>query len=250
MSIAAFPDWQWLPASSLRRHRRSAVTGVVQHYTGAGDGRALARWLAGPDARVSAHLVICRDGHVIQQVSFNHEAFHAGESNDVGLWKGLPQPMNVNAFTIGIENSNYGWLIESEGGSFWTKKKVDGEWVKARPYAGPKPHRAPDHLGVMRWWEPFSEALVKANVAVLRRIIELYPEIGPEDIQGHSSISPHRRFDPGPMWPWEYVESCVWGRPPMRVSPLSWVPKDAEVNPRDYYDERTQMCMEPLKKGV
>ena len=45
---------------------------------------------------VSAHLLIRRDGRVIQFVPFNRRAWHAGESN----YKGRP---NCNDFSIGIE---------------------------------------------------------------------------------------------------------------------------------------------------
>ena len=48
------------------------------------------------DLHVSAHLLIRRDGHIIQFVPFNCRAWHAGDSN----YKGRP---NCNDFSIGIE---------------------------------------------------------------------------------------------------------------------------------------------------
>lgn len=48
------------------------------------------------DLRVSAHCVIRRDGHIIQFVSFDDRAWHAGVSN----FKGRE---NCNDFSIGIE---------------------------------------------------------------------------------------------------------------------------------------------------
>ncbi len=46
--------------------------------------------------QVSAHLVIHRDGAIVQYVGFNHRAWHAGVSNYQGR-------ENCNDFSIGIE---------------------------------------------------------------------------------------------------------------------------------------------------
>lgn len=48
------------------------------------------------DLRVSAHLFIQRDGHIIQFVPFMRRAWHAGTSNYCGK-------MSCNDFSIGIE---------------------------------------------------------------------------------------------------------------------------------------------------
>lgn len=245
---AANPSWQWLPSPHRRVGRRSEVTGIVQHYTGGGNGRALARWLAGPDAKVSAHVITCRDGHIIQQVSFTDEAWHAGEKQSVGLWKGKPQPENVNRFTIGIENSNYGWLLRDEEGKFWLKRRTKTGYRMHKPYAGPMPVRLADHQGTMRWWEPFSDAQVEANIEVVKRICEVYPNIARDDVQDHSSISPHRKFDPGPAWPAGYVLDSVFGSGASRVDVAPAFieePKDYDFEFRDYYDEDLDRCIEP-----
>jgi len=48
------------------------------------------------DLKVSAHLLIQRDGQVVQFVNFNHRAWHAGRSVFLGR-------ENCNDFSIGIE---------------------------------------------------------------------------------------------------------------------------------------------------
>lgn len=48
------------------------------------------------DVRVSAHCLIQRDGHIIQYVSFNDKAWHAGVSS-------FQQKEQCNDFSIGIE---------------------------------------------------------------------------------------------------------------------------------------------------
>jgi N-acetyl-anhydromuramoyl-L-alanine amidase len=48
------------------------------------------------DLRVSSHLLIRRDGKIVQYVPFDQRAWHAGESNFCGRWR-------CNDFSIGIE---------------------------------------------------------------------------------------------------------------------------------------------------
>lgn len=214
MSRANFSDWEWIPSPRFWRGRLDnyPIFGVVQHYTAAGNGRALAKWLASSSS-VSTHVIICRDGHVIQQVNFEDRAFHAGEQMDKGFWRGNPQPTNVNHFTIGLENSNYGALIK-DGGDFYTLRVGERGEEKGIIYPRhlPTPVEAEDHLGRLRWWEPYSDELVAANIEVLKRVVDKY-KIAREDIVGHSDVSPHRKLDPGPLWPSEYVLGEVYGSP-------------------------------------
>ncbi len=74
---------------------------LVMHYTGMRTaGEALAR-LCDPDAKVSAHYTIDRDGRVYTHVPEDRRAWHAG----VSYWAG---ERNVNARSIGIELVNPG----------------------------------------------------------------------------------------------------------------------------------------------
>lgn len=229
---------------------------MVQHYTQAGSGRALAKWLQTAD--VSVHLVGCRDGHVIQMLDFEHEGIHAGEYNDSGFWQDKPQIDNANHFTIGIENSNYGWLIRDDENKFWIPKKTSKGYAMWKPYRGPAPMRAADHLGQERYWEPYTDQIVQANVEMLKRIGDLYPHLTREDVQGHSDVSPHRKFDPGPLWPGDYVLDEVFGKGAAGIHSLAsnvlvGGPGDPDEDEderelfdvRDYYDEDSGMCIDP-----
>lgn len=74
---------------------------LVLHYTGMKTGaEALAR-LCDPEARVSAHYTIDRDGRVYRHVDEDRRAWHAG----ISYWAG---ETNVNARSIGIELVNPG----------------------------------------------------------------------------------------------------------------------------------------------
>ena len=54
---------------------------IILHYTGGTSAMSSAKFLARSDVKASAHVVIGRDGQVIQLVPFNIEAWHAGKSS-------------------------------------------------------------------------------------------------------------------------------------------------------------------------
>jgi N-acetylmuramoyl-L-alanine amidase len=76
---------------------------LVMHYTAGGSASESIGWLANPDAKASAHVVIAKDGTVTQMVDFNRRAWHAGEST----WKGVD---GLNGHSIGIELDGFGFL--------------------------------------------------------------------------------------------------------------------------------------------
>jgi len=59
---------------------------LVIHYTGGSSAAGTISWFQSPQSKVSAHLVIARDGKVTQMVPFNREAWHAGQSR----WAACP----------------------------------------------------------------------------------------------------------------------------------------------------------------
>ncbi|MGB1208030.1 MAG: N-acetylmuramoyl-L-alanine amidase [Paracoccaceae bacterium] len=74
---------------------------VVLHYTAMGSARAARDWLCTPDAQVSAHYVISRQGtcwHLVEEAA---RAWHAG----AGAWGAV---RDVNSRSIGIELANTG----------------------------------------------------------------------------------------------------------------------------------------------
>ena len=52
-----------------------------------------------------------------------------------------------------------------------------------------------------RLWYPFPQAQIDQLILLLRQIVARH-HIVPENILGHSDISPGRKQDPGPMFPW------------------------------------------------
>ena len=74
---------------------------IVIHYTGDNSEQGAISWLCSPQAQVSAHLVVGKDGNVTQLVPFDRVAWHAGQSE----WNGR---RGCTAFAIGIENVGIG----------------------------------------------------------------------------------------------------------------------------------------------
>ena len=74
---------------------------IVEHYTGDNSLSGAVSWLCAPESQVSAHVVVSKDGTIVQLVPFNVVAWHAGRSSYNGR-------NFVNSFAIGIENVGVG----------------------------------------------------------------------------------------------------------------------------------------------
>ena len=160
---------------------------IVIHYTASGTDFDIAAYFARRAAKASAHLVIRRDGELVQCVPFNMRAWHAGKSR----WTGADGARyeNLNHHAIGIEIENWGPLGKSAAGWVsWSGTLVDGDRViEARHQSG-----APN-CG----WETFTQAQVGAAAEAARAICAAY---GIAEIVGHDDIAPGRKSDPGPAW--------------------------------------------------
>lgn len=88
------------PNFGPRRHARPPSL-VVLHYTEMRSARAALDRLCAPDAEVSAHYLVGRDGTIWQLVDEDRRAWHAG----AGQWRGCD---DVNSASIGIELDNDG----------------------------------------------------------------------------------------------------------------------------------------------
>ncbi len=83
------------------RPKGNLVDMVVLHYTGMKNGEMAVERLCNPLAEVSAHYVVFEDGHLIQLVSEDRRAWHAGSA----FWRGNT---DINERSIGIEIVNPG----------------------------------------------------------------------------------------------------------------------------------------------
>ena len=93
------------PSPNHDSRQNQPVDMLVMHYTDMRHCEDAVARLCDPEAKVSAHYVVTRDGIIYQLVQESERAWHAGES----FWRGHT---NINARSIGIEISNPG---HSEG---------------------------------------------------------------------------------------------------------------------------------------
>ncbi len=172
---------------------------LVIHYTASGPNSNIAAYFANPAHKVSAHLVIRRDGSVNQCVPFNAIAWHAGDSQ----WRGSDGKtyVGLNKHSIGIEIENWGPLQQASNGWLsWTGAPVDqSKGIEARHRFGTP------NCG----WEVYTEAQIEATIEVARAICAAYKI---DEIVGHDDISPGRKSDPGPAWNMGSFRAKVMGR--------------------------------------
>jgi N-acetylmuramoyl-L-alanine amidase len=87
------PPCVWVPSTHYSTRMGAAIDTIVLHNTAAPARQALA-WLRNPSAKVSAHYLVDREGHVAQLVRDDMCAWHAGVAS-------------VNQRSIGIEIEAY-----------------------------------------------------------------------------------------------------------------------------------------------
>lgn len=167
---------------------------LVMHYTAGGSVQSAVNTLTNPDVKASAHLVIGRQGEIVQLVDFDRIAWHAGTSR----WQGLT---GLNKYSIGIELDNAG-LLTGEPGNWrtWFGRTVpDDEVVLAR-------HQ---HQDVQRAWHAYTEIQLETAIQVGRLIFNEYKL---HEVVGHDDIAPIRKVDPGPAFPMAQFRSHLRGR--------------------------------------
>lgn len=169
---------------------------LVFHYTAGRDLDSSVASLCTKKAsgNASAHLVVGRDGRIVQLVPFNVVAWHAG----VSAWRGVT---GLNDYSIGIEMDNAGKLLKLGAGyTAWFGAPIPAaEVVVAR-------HK---HEDVESGWHAYTETQIETAQKLAALLVEAYKL---EDVIGHEDIAPGRKTDPGPAFPLESIRSRVAGR--------------------------------------
>lgn len=208
---------------------------AVIHFTYGGSGRSSAEWFRHPgNPGSSAHVVIDRDGTVIQCVPWDRVAWHAGKSR----WKGL---VGLNSHSYGIELANWGYL-KRNGGNWhcYTGTRIGDPFVATHRNGNPDGGREP--IG----WEPYPEGQFDATVGVVRALVEA---LGVTEIVGHEDISPTRKWDPGPAFDMARFKARVFGERASDGDNLLRVTGSAGVNLRPE-PSTAKPAVETLKQGT
>jgi N-acetylmuramoyl-L-alanine amidase len=169
---------------------------VVLHYTAGRDVDSSVRSLSTrkPQGNASAHIVLGRDGTIVQLAPFNVVTWHAG----VSQWNGVN---GLNNHAIGIEMDNAG-LLHREGERFvsWFGKTYPADDVLLAA------HR---HGGGVQPWHAYAEAQIARALELCELLVAHY---GLRDVLGHEDIARGRKVDPGPAFPLAAVRARALGR--------------------------------------
>ena len=164
-------------------YAEGALDTIIIHYTAGANAESAIETLSDTERRVSAHLVVGRDGAVTQLLLFNAIGWHAG----VSQWG---QREGFNQYSIGIEIDNAGQLEQKDGeyvswfGQDYPEEEVF--WGVHRNQIEATP------------WHRFTKVQVEAVEELCRLLIAEY---GLRHILGHEEIAPQRKIDPGPAFP-------------------------------------------------
>jgi len=157
---------------------------VVIHFTAGASLESSVRTLSTPGSSASAHVVLGRDGTIVQLVPFDVIAWHAGASS-------LGDRTGLNKYSIGIEIDNAGRLTQTASGDFltWFNRRI------AREDAVQGVHRNESQPS---WWHVFTEEQIERVHELVTLLIKTYPITV---VVGHEEIAPGRKTDPGPAFP-------------------------------------------------
>lgn len=171
---------------------------LVLHYTASSSAASTVSWFQNRDSRVSAHLVIARDGTPTQLVPFNREAWHAGRSS----WGNLS---GLNRYSIGIELDNAGCLVRTGGKwvSPLTRRSYPDREVTIATHKNAPPGTSP--CG----WHAYTPEQIESTLACGMALMNQYALA---DVLGHEDIAPGRKTDPGPDFPMDSVRARLQGR--------------------------------------
>lgn len=160
--------------------------------------------------RIAAHIVLDADGTITQLIPFNKKANHAGPST----WDNVDF---LNSHAIGIELVNFGYVEKLSNGSF---RRLAGKDKKGNPVFTTFPstestriikvnHKHKFSIGKeTKNWFIYPEAQLNALFNLCKVLFENYQMI---TAIGHDDISPGRKLDPGPAFPWDSFKTNVFG---------------------------------------
>lgn len=168
---------------------------IIMHFTGGASAESSADWLVNPQSKASAHVVIGRDGNIVQLVPFDTVAWHAGASTYNGR-------SGYNRLSIGIELDNPGRLKRTEGGDYVSSfgRKYPPEQVISAVHRN---ERAPSY------WLSYTEPQLDAAFNLCSALCLVYPI---HEILGHEEIAPGRKDDPGPAFPLDRLRQRLINR--------------------------------------
>lgn len=198
----------------------SVPMGLVWHWTGGRGGAKFAvgcaeeirTYTAGVDRPASWHVMVCRDGRLVQSVSFDKGAWHVGRPGRIGqppvrdvgtgVWT-VPTGRlygNVNRGTVGVELENAGRL-EKVGDNYYCWPY----WLHPDDANSGPDHRyevAASRAQVCegQFYDNFPAEQEQAATRLLQALTIRYKWPRAVSGYGHLMFDFPRKQDPGPLW--------------------------------------------------
>ena len=205
---------------------------LILHYTAGRsvEGSVESLCTRKPRGNASAHVVLGREGQIVQLAPFNVVTWHAG----VSQWAGL---VGLNSHSIGVEMDNAG-LLKKVGNQYqaWFAKVYPEEDVTLAA------HR---NGGPVSPWHAYTETQIERAMELAELLVEHY---GLLDVLGHEDIAPGRKIDPGPAFPLAAVRSRILGRE--HDEPARYVVIASSLNIRKGPDAGFERVAAALKNGT
>lgn len=189
-----------IPGGSVMSVRRFGIV----HFTAGASAASSIEWWRDPEAAgANAHVIIDRDGTIIQCRPFNRTAGHAGKSQ----WRDPKTGKlhtGLNSCSIGIELANAGADTPGRDAFDWAKKQPGFHAMRAK-------HK---HGGPVADWEVFPSAQLASCERVFLAICKRY---NLDDLVGHEDISRGRKSDPGPAFPMKELRAACGFTAPIPI---------------------------------
>lgn len=168
--------------------------GIIIHYTAGSTLAGAYNTLMNPKTKASAHVIIDKDGSITNIVSVENRAWHAGTSSWI-------DKSNCNNFMLGIELVNVGYLNSS--------KYENGKTKITTSYGSLFIGESQYDFNTEKLWDVFPQEQIDTLIEVVNEWQEKF-QIPNSMVVGHSHISPKRKIDPGPLFPWYRIEeNCL-----------------------------------------
>lgn len=189
---------------------------LIIHYTAGDNADTAITWFRqtpqqGNHDKICAHIVIDLDGTITQLAPFNTRCNHAGYSS----WDGRT---GMNEYSIGIELVNPGYCEKLPDGSYRRKvsEKKDGT-PNYKTYSATEKNRILDITHKHKFWTDvdnkhwfkFTLEQIVAVSELSRLLVDTYHL---SFVVGHDDISPGRKPDPGPAFPWDDFKMRVFNK--------------------------------------
>jgi N-acetyl-anhydromuramyl-L-alanine amidase AmpD len=150
------------------------------------------------DVAASWHVLIAKDGRLLQSVPFERGSWHVGRPGNIGgrLYG------NINRATIGVELENSGKLMQVAGKfycwPFWLDPDAPDDLKKPDPNYSIDSARAVPQDG--EFYDVFPAAQIQSASILLRTLILKFKWTRDVSAYGHSDFDSPRKIDPGPVW--------------------------------------------------